>query len=337
MTPYLGFNSAGAEMRAASAVDIALWDLAGKRHGIPLTRRWAAACATEIRAYNTCAGYAYNTGGVGRRAIGAGRTRLPVPTTTRSPSCATPARWPRACCPKATRAMKIWPFDIYAAATGGQHDHACRPQGRARAVPQDPRGGRRPDRGDVRAAQPLVAAMRRSGSAARSRTSASSGPRIRSARWATPGPWPTCAARPARRSAAARRWAGPSRFASCSRGRARRRDARPRLVRRADRRPQDRGAGRSLRQAAGAARLHRAGHADGRACTWRCMRRRRSSRRWCARRLATWYRELVTDLPSIRNGMALAPTAPGLGTRLQPQVYARDDARIRLSGAPRSG
>lgn len=35
MTPYLGFHSSGAEVRAASAVDLALWDLAGKRHGIP--------------------------------------------------------------------------------------------------------------------------------------------------------------------------------------------------------------------------------------------------------------------------------------------------------------
>ncbi|HZH05136.1 MAG TPA: mandelate racemase/muconate lactonizing enzyme family protein, partial [Lautropia sp.] len=51
--------------------------------------------------------------------------------------------------------------------------------------------------------------------------------------------------------------------------------------------------------------------------------------------LSTWYRDLVTDLPSIRNGMALAPTAAGLGTRLHPQIYQRDDARIRQSGDPR--
>jgi L-alanine-DL-glutamate epimerase-like enolase superfamily enzyme len=51
--------------------------------------------------------------------------------------------------------------------------------------------------------------------------------------------------------------------------------------------------------------------------------------------LSTWYRDLVTELPSIRGGMALAPTAAGLGTRLHPQVCERDDARIRHSGAPR--
>ena len=35
-TPYLGFHSAGAETRATSAADIALWDLAGQRHRIPV-------------------------------------------------------------------------------------------------------------------------------------------------------------------------------------------------------------------------------------------------------------------------------------------------------------
>src|SRR6201985_1636215 len=69
MTPYLGFNSAGAEVRAASAVDIALWDLAGKRHGIPVHEALGGAVRSEIRAYNTCAGYAYNTGGAARRAV----------------------------------------------------------------------------------------------------------------------------------------------------------------------------------------------------------------------------------------------------------------------------
>jgi L-alanine-DL-glutamate epimerase-like enolase superfamily enzyme len=52
--------------------------------------------------------------------------------------------------------------------------------------------------------------------------------------------------------------------------------------------------------------------------------------------LSTWYRDLVTELPSIRGGMALAPTAPGLGTRLHPQVCERDDAVIRQSGMPRA-
>jgi galactonate dehydratase len=56
MTPYLGFHSSSAEVRAASAIDLALWDLAGKRHGIPVHEALGGAARTEIRAYNTCAG-----------------------------------------------------------------------------------------------------------------------------------------------------------------------------------------------------------------------------------------------------------------------------------------
>jgi L-alanine-DL-glutamate epimerase-like enolase superfamily enzyme len=45
--------------------------------------------------------------------------------------------------------------------------------------------------------------------------------------------------------------------------------------------------------------------------------------------LATWYRELVTDLPVIVNGMVQAPEAPGLGTSLLPEVRHRQDVLVR--------
>jgi galactonate dehydratase len=51
--------------------------------------------------------------------------------------------------------------------------------------------------------------------------------------------------------------------------------------------------------------------------------------------LATWYRELVTELPVLREGMVLAPQGPGLGTRLQPEVKQRPDATVRVSGQAR--
>jgi len=50
--------------------------------------------------------------------------------------------------------------------------------------------------------------------------------------------------------------------------------------------------------------------------------------------LATWYRDLVSTLPTIRDGMVLAPTAPGLGTALNPDVRRRADATVRESGVP---
>ena len=49
---------------------------------------------------------------------------------------------------------------------------------------------------------------------------------------------------------------------------------------------------------------------------------------------ATWYRDLVTDPPVIRDGMVQAPEAAGIGTSLRPEVRLRDDATIRVSGTP---
>ncbi|MGH6919604.1 MAG: mandelate racemase/muconate lactonizing enzyme family protein, partial [Geminicoccaceae bacterium] len=42
-----------------------------------------------------------------------------------------------------------------------------------------------------------------------------------------------------------------------------------------------------------------------------------------------WYKELVTELPDISNGFVHPMTGPGLGTRLQPGVLERKDATIR--------
>ncbi|MGY2046700.1 mandelate racemase/muconate lactonizing enzyme family protein [Methylobacterium sp. JK268] len=51
--------STGAESRATSAVDIALWDLFGKVCGQPVHQMLGGLCADRIRVYNTCAGYRY--------------------------------------------------------------------------------------------------------------------------------------------------------------------------------------------------------------------------------------------------------------------------------------
>jgi galactonate dehydratase len=56
---YLGFSSTGVEMRAASAVDIALWDLFGKSVDKPLVQLLGGWTRKQIRTYNTCAGGQY--------------------------------------------------------------------------------------------------------------------------------------------------------------------------------------------------------------------------------------------------------------------------------------
>lgn len=51
--------STGVEHRAASAVDIALWDVFGKVCGQPVHQMLGGLCRDRQRIYNTCAGYRY--------------------------------------------------------------------------------------------------------------------------------------------------------------------------------------------------------------------------------------------------------------------------------------
>jgi galactonate dehydratase len=44
-----------------------------------------------------------------------------------------------------------------------------------------------------------------------------------------------------------------------------------------------------------------------------------------------WYKELVTNLPVVDNGMVTVGTAPGLGLELLPDVPLRKDAIVRKS------
>ena len=46
-----------------------------------------------------------------------------------------------------------------------------------------------------------------------------------------------------------------------------------------------------------------------------------------------WYKDLVTELPVIRDGHVHPMEGPGLGTELQPAVFDRPDLRVRRSVA----
>ena len=54
------FGYAGAEMRAVSALDTALWDIAGQEAKQPIYNMLGGACRDRIRTYNTCAQYGDN-------------------------------------------------------------------------------------------------------------------------------------------------------------------------------------------------------------------------------------------------------------------------------------
>lgn len=66
MNAYVGFSNSGAEMRAASAIDIALWDIWGQATGQPVHQLLGGLFRDKVRTYNTCAGYQYVRGAKGQ-------------------------------------------------------------------------------------------------------------------------------------------------------------------------------------------------------------------------------------------------------------------------------
>ena len=86
---------AGAEMRAISAIDLALWDLAGKASDLPVYRLLGGRTRERIRTYNTCYDHRFDF-------------------RTDADALATDLRT------QGITAMKIWPFDEIALANRGQ-------------------------------------------------------------------------------------------------------------------------------------------------------------------------------------------------------------------------
>lgn len=119
LTPYVGFGASSAEVRAASAVDMALWDLAGQRHGIPIHEALGGAVRDSIRAYNTCAGYDYNSKGAGQRRIGESDA-VTGPYDDQVAFFRDAGALAESLLSEGYAAMKIWPFDPHADASGGQ-------------------------------------------------------------------------------------------------------------------------------------------------------------------------------------------------------------------------
>ena len=120
MRPYVGFAGTGAEMRALSAVDVALWDIAGKAKGQPLCDLFGGRKRTEIAVYNTCAGPSYvsKTSAVrpenfGLGAGGARRFEDLDAFLHRADELAA------ALLEMGISSMKIWPFDLAAGAADG--------------------------------------------------------------------------------------------------------------------------------------------------------------------------------------------------------------------------
>jgi L-alanine-DL-glutamate epimerase-like enolase superfamily enzyme len=117
---YLGFNGSGVETRAASAIDIALWDVFGQATGQPIFQLLGGRCHDRMRTYNTCAGADYNSKKVQRRLIEKGATRVRGRYDDQIAFVECPDELAQSLVDEGYTAMKIWPFDAAAQATDGQ-------------------------------------------------------------------------------------------------------------------------------------------------------------------------------------------------------------------------
>jgi galactonate dehydratase len=117
----LGFASSSVETRAASALDIALWDIFGQAHGQPVWQMLGGRCRERIPVYNTCAGYDYNTGAERWRTVEPGT----APSDPKGPYddqlafVHSPVELAESLLAEGFRAMKIWPFDVSARDSAG--------------------------------------------------------------------------------------------------------------------------------------------------------------------------------------------------------------------------
>ncbi|MFV0358231.1 mandelate racemase/muconate lactonizing enzyme family protein [Tropicimonas sp.] len=122
---FQGFPTRSVEMRGNSAVDIALWDLFGQMFGQSITTLMGGRVHEGVRIYNTCANAAYNN----RQRAGYNSQIYsrddPAPKNiSRNEDLLMqvfePARLARELVDEGITAMKIWPFDIYARRNRGQ-------------------------------------------------------------------------------------------------------------------------------------------------------------------------------------------------------------------------
>ncbi|MBD9624943.1 mandelate racemase/muconate lactonizing enzyme family protein [Ensifer sp. ENS06] len=119
---YLGFRSSGAEVRGNSAFDIALWDIFGKATGQPIAQLLGGFSRNEIRTYNTCAGTEYIKKATGQTTANYDLSSASVRNYDdlngflhRADELAL------SLLEEGITAMKIWPFDIAAEKSRGQY------------------------------------------------------------------------------------------------------------------------------------------------------------------------------------------------------------------------
>jgi L-alanine-DL-glutamate epimerase-like enolase superfamily enzyme len=121
LNAYVGFASSGVEVRAASAVDIALWDLMGQALGQPIHQLLGGLSRDAIEVYNTCAGYNYNNRTMQQRVVdpGAANPGSQGPYDDQVAFTMAADELAHSLIEEGYKAMKIWPFDPFAHRSGG--------------------------------------------------------------------------------------------------------------------------------------------------------------------------------------------------------------------------
>ncbi|NQW00280.1 MAG: mandelate racemase/muconate lactonizing enzyme family protein [Rhodospirillales bacterium] len=126
---YIGYPTRSVEFRGNSAIDIALWDLKSKAAGLSLADMLGGPCRDSIPVYNTCAGqgYNWNSSSLSRLVSAGGESRADksVPDDLEA-QINRPGELAQSLLDEGITAMKVWPFDEAAYETRGQRISAER-------------------------------------------------------------------------------------------------------------------------------------------------------------------------------------------------------------------
>ena len=115
LTPYVGYQGGGIEVRSLGALDIAVWDLWGKRINATMADSLGGKLQDSVKIYNTCAGSSYmkKTSSQNSKNWGVAESEENKYEDLQA-FLNTPAKLARELSDSGIPGMKIWPFDTAA-------------------------------------------------------------------------------------------------------------------------------------------------------------------------------------------------------------------------------